>query len=185
MRRIQFKSLVVVVATVLVVSVVSYFGLRSSVEADVYRAVFEELKRDIGEITLNGKVVVLSKPSKCHINLEEGRQWEDIPKDVMQNFISANSEKATPVRLGSLEGFVPIINWEDNQRLHKAGYRWKPTNQNALALSRVGLNYSLNRAVLCLHKIVPAMLGSSATMYILEKKDGEWVIKIWRNIWVS
>ncbi|MCP3675753.1 MAG: hypothetical protein GY829_14970 [Gammaproteobacteria bacterium] len=163
----------------------SYLGLKSSAEAAVYRSVFNELKIQSEESTWNGKVAVLSKPSSCSTAIGGDSKWADIPEEVFQKFLAANSYNAEPVKLTSMNGFIPIVSWEDNKRLHRAGYIWKPEDQPVLGLSRVGLNYVLNKAVLCIEKIVPSMLGGFAIVFFVEKENGKWVVKINRTAWVS
>ena len=185
MTKTQKQSAAVLIVALIIASIVSYFGLRSNAEANVYRTVFTQLKSESGEPTWNGKLAVLSKPSTCDIDNDKSTSWADIPKQIVHNFIEANSGNAEPVKLTSLEGFVPIVSWEDNKRLHRAGYNWKPGDQPVLAVSRVGLNYTLNKALLCVEKIVPSMLGGLAVIIYLEKEDGKWVVKINRTAWVS
>ncbi len=185
MNRIQIQSVVILIVALLSICIVSYLGLKSRAEAAVYRSVFNELKIQSEESTWNGKVAVLSKPSSCNTAIGGGSKWADIPEEVFQKFLAANSYNAEPVKLTSMNGFIPIVSWEDNKRLHRAGYIWKPEDQPVLGLSRVGLNYVLNKAVLCIEKIVPSMLGGFAIVFFVEKENGKWVVKINRTAWVS
>jgi hypothetical protein len=185
MTKIQKRSAAVLIVVLIGTSIVSYFGLRSNAEANVYRTVFTQLKSESGETAWSGTLALLSKPGRCDIDNDKSTKWVDIPKQIVHEFIEANSGNAKPVKLTSLEGVVPIVIWKDNKRLHSAGYNWKPEDQPVLAVSRVGLNYPLNKALLCVEKIVPSMLGGFAVIFFLEKEDGRWVVKINRIAWVS
>ena len=185
MTKTQIQSVAVLVVVLVVISIVSYLGLKSNAEENVIRSVFTQLKSESRRATWNERIAVLSKPSRCHIYDADGTNWEDIPKQVVREFIESNSDNAEPIKLTSLEGFVPIVKWEDNKRLYRAGYSKKPQDLPVLGVSRVGLNFTLNKAVMCVERIVPSTLGGFAYIFYLEKKEGKWIVKMDRKAWVS
>ena len=53
-----------------------------------------------------------------------------------------------------------------------------------LILSRVGFNKSLDQAVIYVGQVAGPLMGSGS-YYMLEKENGEWILKEQANIWIS
>jgi len=48
----------------------------------------------------------------------------------------------------------------------------------------VGFNKSLDQAILYVAQVAGPLMGSGS-YYLLEKKDGEWILKVQANVWIS
>jgi hypothetical protein len=59
-----------------------------------------------------------------------------------------------------------------------------PGSHGYTIFSRVGFNSSLDQAVIYVGKVAGPLMGSGF-YYLLEKKNGEWVIKEQNNVWIS
>jgi hypothetical protein len=59
-----------------------------------------------------------------------------------------------------------------------------PGSEGYLIFSRVGFNRTLDQAVISVGKVAGPLMGSGA-YYLLEKQDGEWVIKDEMMTWIS
>jgi hypothetical protein len=59
-----------------------------------------------------------------------------------------------------------------------------PNSHGYTIFSRVGFNNSLDQAVIYVGKVAGPMMGSGS-YYLLEKKDGEWLLMDQVNYWIS
>jgi hypothetical protein len=59
-----------------------------------------------------------------------------------------------------------------------------PGSNGYTIFSRVGFNNTLNQAVIYVGKVAGPMMGSGF-YYLMEKKNGEWLLKEQINVWIS
>ena len=59
-----------------------------------------------------------------------------------------------------------------------------PGSNGYTIFSRVGFNNSLDQAVIYVGKVAGPMMGSGF-YYLMEKKNGEWLLKEQANVWIS
>lgn len=176
---IYFLVFIFVSASVAIVAY-SKYTLRNE-EGLVYLSIFEP-----NEETIEFQnVISLSRPSICG---SSEAHFKGLPSDSVNEFIKANREGATPIRLTALEGNVPIVSWEDTKSMHKSGttFAFQPENKRLLYLSRVGFNKSNTQAVLCIEEYnTDYALNAIGRLFYLHKIKGRWKVIEHRNIWVS
>ena len=114
----------------------------------------------------------------------------DLSRDTLNSFVERNQE-STPLspdmQLGveyellSHEDLAEISsqpNW--NQVLNER----YPGSNGYLILSRVGFNKSLDQAVIYVGQVAGPLMGSGS-YYMLEKQNGEWILKDESMSWIS
>lgn len=178
MKRNLLYFLVFILATVTVSTVAYNKNALRAEEGLVYISIFAP-KPEIIEFK---NVVALSKPGICS---SSEAHYEGLPTETVNEFIKANKEGVSPIRLTALEGNVPIVSWEDTKKMHEEdnASAFRPENKKLVYLSRAGFNKQRTNAIVCI-EISDQNYAQGILLY-LEKKGNDWKISKNINIWIS
>ena len=125
---------------------------------------------------------MLSNPSTCESNTHH---YTSLPIETVKSFLEANSIGTAPIRLGNLEGKVPIVSWSDQIKMHSEGSieLFKPNDIKLLRLSRAGFNKGRTNAIVCIESYEGTY--GNASLIFLEKNNDKWKetknIRIWAS----
>jgi len=146
-------------------------------EQAVYSAVVDD--------AIDGKIamtaIAVSHPSDC----AAGAEIDGIPHALLAAFHTANGPGVGPVRLNALEGRVPVIVWETNQRFFAEPrlLLGKVDGRSLLALSRVGFADDGKTALLCVES--HGSRFSEGNLAVFVKTDRGWVLSNTVRTWVT
>jgi len=128
-------------------------------------------------------IVIYSMPTDCGIDDELSDQYHRLfSRDLIENFLLANNDSSSPLRLSSLEGKVNLMKWDDNLSIFKTGniaFAFRKSSKHLVRLSRVGFNKEQNKAIICVEP------KGSGSLFMFEKINEKWKHKSEQNIWVS
>jgi len=182
MNKIQknaLATLIIGVAVIVAVTGVAYFRyFTAHEEGSVYLTILNPAP----ELHKFKRFVALSRPSICG---STKANYEGLPPDVVKAFIQVNAKGVKPIRLRSLEGQVPIVSWDDTERMYQSGIteQFHPHGRALLKLSRVGFNNRKTEAITCI-ETSDGSYGDSQLFYL--RKDSEtWKVIRADMIWVS
>ena len=178
MKRNLLYLLAFVSVTVTVSTVAYNKHILRSEEGLVYTSIFDTKPK----IIKFKNIITLSKPSVCNSSQVH---YKSLPTETVNEFIKANKEGTSPIRLTALEGNVPIVSWEDTKNMHNKGITntFKPMNKKLFYLSRVGFNKQRTSAIVCI-EISEHNYGQGILLF-LQKKENDWEVTKNINLWVS
>jgi hypothetical protein len=115
--------------------------------------------KNISKETLNSYLARNSKPSQLSPDMKLGMDYVLLSTDEL-------------AKISSQPNWGELLN------------RKYPNSNGYTIFSRVGINNSLDQAVIYVGKVAGPMMGSGS-FYLMEKKNGEWVIKEQVMSWIS
>ncbi len=149
-----------------------YWGLHAHEERRVVAALVQTMvaaaRPSFGDEPRSEAPVLVSRPMAC---AKEAEVVDGVPGELVSRFLASN-EGARPVALTALAGQVAVLSQADTERLFHAGYRWQPDERTLVWVSRVGLDFLLQEALVCIGSNT-AIHGRKFLIY-LRKSSGEW-----------
>lgn len=141
---------------------------------------------------------VLLQDTTTDISQDDPQQTTDYVKDglknisdeTLDNYLERNAE---PSRLSpdmDLDMEYVLLSAEEHQSIFKQPDGWDvfyekyPGSGGYTALSRVGFNSTLDQALIYVGNMAGPLMGAGF-YYLMEKKNGEWVIKEQIMVWIS
>ena len=114
----------------------------------------------------------------------------DLSRETLNSFTERNQE-STPLSQDMQLGVkYELLSHEDLAEISSQP-SWNeilneryPGSNGYLILSRVGFNHSLDQAVIYVGQVAGPLMGSGS-YYMLEKQNGEWIIKDESMAWIS
>ena len=128
-----------------------------------------------------GSVIAISKPSTCSIESKP----KNLNSELFEALKSAN-DKAKPVRLKSLEPFIPTVDSKELAKYQSAGAPIQSLirdNRSLLFLSRVGFSKSGEEAVFCVRRTHVGYADNS--YFVVKKVEGNWKVEAFHVVSVS
>lgn len=174
--KTPWALLVLLFPVVIGASLLAWRAIGSEEQA-VYSAVVERAASGKIEMT----AVAVSHPSDC----EAGTEIDGIPPALLAAFQKANGPTARPVRLYALEGRVPVVAWETNQRFFAQPrlLLGKMDGRSLLALSRVGIADDGETALLCVESLGSSYSEGNLALFV--KTDRGWVLSTMVPTWLT
>lgn len=129
-------------------------------------------------------------PKEIRSNLKSA--LPDLSREALNNFMERNQESSILSPDMQLETEYSLLSSEELSEISSRGNwneilqdRYPGTNgRGYLIFSRVGFNNSLDQAVVYVGQVAGPLMGSGS-YYMLEKQNGEWVIKAESMVWIS
>ena len=129
----------------------------------------------------NADVLFMSKPNTCQVG---AARQEDIPADVFEDFLAANSLSSKPIRLIKLEGLVDVVAWESTLKLWRNDYVGFMIKDNVLfQLSRAGFNKNRTEAIFCIES--RSNTYAKAALVRMKLSDGVWELVDEYLLWLT
>ena len=175
------RSLLAIAAFLAVFGVICLAGWKaySPSEQHVYSDLFRPLLLDKQKID----AVAWSHPSKCM----KDSAPPGVSLDLWESFAAANDSGTRPLRLYSLEGTVPVVGWETNDRYYTLPseiMQSKLPNERPLAgLSRVGFSRDGRYALICVE--IYRQGFAQGDLFHLESTNGTWNLVAVHSAWVT
>ena len=169
-----FSCIVLILTGIAVLT--SIWILIPNEEQEVYAAVFlDSLGGD------KGSVIAISKPSTCSIESKP----KNLKSELYEALKSAN-DKSKPIRLKSLEPFVPSIDSKELANYQSTGVSVRSLirdNRSLLFLSRVGFSKSGEEAIFCVLRTDDGYADNS--YFVVKKVEGNWKVEAFHVVSVS
>ena len=116
--------------------------------------------------------------------------FKDVSSETIQSFVERNGQpqKLSPNMNLGVE--YKLLNSDELKEI-TSGPNWNevlaekyPGSYGYVIFSRVGFNNSLNQAIVYMGRVEGPMMGSGS-YYLLEKKNGEWILMDEIMVWIS
>jgi hypothetical protein len=156
-------------------------------EQAVY-AVFANEGKGSALILQNTSTSTLEDPQLLIDNIKES--LPGISNGTIDSYLERNaqpSQLSPDMQLGleySLLTQTELAEISSQQNWHEILRERYPGVEGYYIFSRVGFNNSLNQAVVYVGRVAGPLMGSGS-YYLLEKEDGQWIIKEETMIWIS
>lgn len=157
-------------------------------EAEVFASYLEE---GIGSPqVLVTKTVVPAHVDVDAFNLQLAAQGRGIPPEVRTDFKEKNKSSCLIKPSAGMPNLHFVSKREHDLMFRKASTGWNDFHKkygkeaSVLLLSRVGFNPEKTLALLHVSGGMGSMAGSGA-LYLFERKNGKWVIKVHIQTWIS
>ncbi len=170
MTPTRLKSLLIVATMLVVLALVSYFGTVASFERSVYTSAIDKVLSEPRTGISDPLPTFTSRPYRC----EFADTYIDRPTDPILEVVNdANNQGTRPIPLMAASQLVPVMPWEDNLKIFKAGYIGLG-DADLIFVSRVGFERFYGRAAVCLTRsISPHGWG---VILILERSGLDWSV---------
>jgi hypothetical protein len=143
-----------------------------------------------------GTVVILQETS-TNISLDNPQQSIDyiksglpsVSKVTLDNYLERNSETSQLLPDMQIGVDYVLLNTDELSAIMKQPNGWdafyaKYSHGGYTQFSRVGFNNSLDQAIVYVGSMAGPLMGSGF-YYLMEKKDGQWIIKEQVMAWIS
>ena len=157
-------------------------------EQAVY-AVFARRSKALALILENTSTSAIDEePQQMIDNIKDG--LSGLSKDTIDSYVERNAQ-STQLSPDMQLGVDYVLLSEEELREISSQGNWHevltekyPGSAGYMIFSRVGFNRSLDQAVIYVGDVAGPLMGAGF-YYLLEKQDGEWIIKEQTMVWIS
>lgn len=182
MAKIHTKS--IIISTLFFISVITTLWLSLSDEGRPFRKeesrIYLSIFKPDPKTQAFPNVITASKPATCNLTAQS---HPDIPLPLVRSLLLVNNKNAQPVKLSMLKDIIPVLNWEETQKLNKTGIltNFNPMDKTLFYLSRAGFSQDKTQAIVCIEN--KSNRHNEGFVIQLRKIEGDW--KIIKNTYIK